>query len=165
MSERFKQIAIECGQIIGFKEPKVEDELYSLTIGDTLVLLKPMQHDFEGEGILAVAEVGSFIDKIPDETLRFLLAANIGFEFTKGATIGVTMNEENLVNESGVEGESSVVLSKVFSPAIDTGQKLCDQLNLFVDLAEEWQIQIKNLVQEHSDTHLDMHSAANMMLV
>lgn len=165
MSERFKQIAIECGKIIGFKEPKVEDELYSLTIGEILVLLKPMTHDFEGEGILAVAEIGTFIDKIPDKTLRFLLAANVGFEFTKGATIGVTMSDENLVDEFGVRGESSVVLSKIFSSAIDSGQKLCEQLNLFVDLAEEWQVQIKNLIQEHSDSNLDMSSAVNMMLV
>ncbi len=164
MSERFRRIAVECGKIIGFSEPKVEDELYSLTIGHTLVLLKPMAFDFEGEGILAVAEIGEFIEKIPDEVLGSLLAANVGFSETGGATLGVTMCEDNLLPDGSVDGDSSVVLSKVFSSGIDDGQKLCDQLNLFVDKAEEWQEKIKVMFQESAHQSLEIPSAAMMQV-
>ncbi len=135
MSNRFKLIAEECGRVIGFANPNVPDDYYALEIGSTLVVLEPSDLSAEGPGIMLATEVGEFQDEIPTQVLRVLLGANIGFEFTQGATIGLAPDQ------------TKVVLSRILSPGIDTGEKLAEQLNRFVDLAEYWQTAIAEMAK------------------
>ncbi|RJG42775.1 type III secretion system chaperone [Motilimonas pumila] len=136
MSERFKLIAEECGRVIGFEKPNVPDDYYALQIGEILVVLEPTEVDTEGEGILAMAEVGELASDVPEKVLRMLLGANIGFEFTRGASLGLSPDDNKLL------------LSKIYSPAVDSGEKLANQLNLFVDVAEYWQSVVVDLQQQ-----------------
>ncbi len=141
MSSRFKIIAQECGREIGFDEPNVADDYYGLKIDSVVVIMQPTDLDPEGAGILLSAEVGEFMGPLPEKILSLLLGVNIGFEFTQGTTLGLSPKQNKLF------------ISKICSPAIDSGEKLAEQVNAFVDTAEYWQKVVDELATyKESDT-------------
>lgn len=162
----------ECAEINGIQSPEISEDFGRLTVGAVTVSLKPCDYDFEGEGILAESEIIQFDEKIAGYALRLLLAVNIGFEYTKGCTIGVVQEELNVSTD--VQGKTKnesfvtrIVLSKIFSSEIDTSEKLSEQVKLFVELVDSWSVQINSIMRppETTEKTVPRNGLDNMMMV
>ncbi len=159
----------ESAELIAAQSYDVKQDCYEIKGNDVLVRLKPTSVDFEGEGTLVETEIFRFTGDISDYALRLLLAVNIGFEYTQGTTLGVLADEpEDREKDSANNKQtgSCVILSKIFSSSIDTGEKLAVLLAHFIELANNWKAQIESITKEpEKDIVSSKDTLANIMMI
>ena len=122
--ENYKQLLSELGQTVGLPELAPDEDNYCcLGVDDKIVL--HLQYNIENEILMLFAQVGKIDDHHREAIYPRLLKANLFWQGTGGATLGVDDNGEVLM-------AYQIVISNM------DFQKFQDLLEGFVNTAELW---------------------------
>ena len=145
MSNRFKTLATECAQLIGFDKPQVDEDFYALLIDGIRVLIEPTEVGTDSESMFFCSHIGELQEHNRKLVTDFILEKNADTEFSGAASIGV-LPEKN-----------TIAVFQLLPKSINSAQLMIRELNLFIDVAERFEREIVQLNEQVISTTKSSH--------
>lgn len=143
MSDRFKKLATECAELLGFQTPQVENDFYALLIDDIRVLIEPTNVGEEHESFFFCSHIGALEEHCRQQVTDYMLAKNGDTRFSGAASIGVLPETDTLV------------VFQLLPPQVNRAELMINELNKFVEIAERVAKELARLSQlsnNHSES-------------